>query len=125
MLNNRGFTLIEVLASLVVITLISIIVVTYASDTLSINKNKAYELMKQNISKISKVYVKECEAGISNCNLNWDDNSTYFYVEDLKNNGYFKNTRSPIDGKDIGKCLSIKAFKDNGVIDIELVDNCY
>ena len=125
MLNNKGFTLIEILASLITITFITIIIVSFSSNTFSINRNRAYDIMKENIYKISQVYIKECDAGLLACDLNWNNNSTEFYVEDLKNNGYFKNTKSPLDGKDIGKCILIKVSRSNGVNNIELVDKCY
>ena len=124
MINNRGFTLIEVLASLIIISLITILVLRFSGNTLSISKNEAYKIMKNNIYKASNNYVKECEAGVLSCNLEWNNNTTEFYVENLKNGGYFKNFVSPIDGKDIGKCIIIHASKDNGIININLIDNC-
>ncbi|MEE3342627.1 MAG: prepilin-type N-terminal cleavage/methylation domain-containing protein [Bacilli bacterium] len=126
MINNKGFTLIEVLASLVIITFIVIIVVSFSGDTLSINKDRAYRIMKNNIYKVSQDYVKECEAEITTCDLEWNDNKAEFNVYKLKEAGYFKNLRSPIDGKDVGNCMIVKIYKtDNKMIDVEIVDNCY
>ena len=125
MLNNKGFTLVEVIACLVIISFISILVVSFSNYTLSINKEEAYKVMKNNISKASVNYLKECEIGQLDCDINWNNDETSFYVEKLKTGGYFKNLMSPIDGKDVGRCLVIKAFKNNGVINIEVEDNCY
>ncbi len=125
MKNNKGFTLVEVLSSLVIITLIIIVVLNISHNTFSISKEQAYEIMKNNIHKASENYIRECESKQLHCNLNWNNNRTEFYVVKLKEYGYFTTLRSPIDGKDIGKCLLIEVEKNNGTLDIELIDNCY
>ncbi len=125
MLNNKGFTLIEVLASIVIISLLTFVILHFSGSTFSVSKNEAYEIMKDNIYKVSLNFLKECDEEILKCNLNWNENKVEFYAKSLYENGYFKNLNSPIDGKNIGNCLLIKATKDNGVIDIKLIDNCY
>lgn len=125
MINNKGFTLIEVLSSLVIITLIIIVVLNISHNTFSISKEKAYDIMKRNIYKISETYIRECESTQLHCNLNWSNNKTEFYATNLKENGYFTSLKSPIDGKDIGQCLLIEAYKNNGTTNIKLIDNCY
>ncbi len=125
MLNNNGFTLVEVVVCLVIISFILIIVVSFSSNTLSINKEKAYEIMKSNISKASVSYLNECNSLDLDCKLSWNNNKTSFYVEKLRDSGYFKSLISPIDGKDISRCLIIEAYKQNGTIDINILDNCY
>ena len=125
MLNNKGFSLVEVLVSLVVISLVSIIVINYSVDTFSIGKNEAYEMMKKNIYKASESYIRECDNNLLDCNLEWVNNKVEFRALVLKNSGYFDNLVSPIDGKDVGSCLLVRAIKNNGVLDIKIIDNCY
>ena len=125
MLNNKGFSLVEVLVSLVVISLVSIIVINYSVDTFSIGKNEAYEMMKKNIYKASESYIRECDNNLLDCNLEWFNNKVEFRAQVLKNSGYFDNLVSPIDGKDVGSCLLVRAIKNNGVLDIKIIDNCY
>ena len=124
-LNNRGFTLIEVVASLAIISFVFILVVSISSNTFSINKNKAYELMKNNIKKASENYINECDNKILECSLVWNEDKTEIDLDDLRASGYFKNFVSPLDGKDVSDCLNIEASKSNGVIEINLIDNCY
>ena len=38
---------------------------------------------------------------------------------------FFNNLTSPIDDKDLGDCLILKAKQENGVILIDLEDKCY
>ena len=80
--------------------------------------------MKNNMIKASQDYIKECESGIITCNFSWQDNNT-FPVSVLKDSGYFKNLKSPIDGKNLANCLLIEATNKNGVIITNLIDNCY
>ena len=50
---------------------------------------------------------------------------TFFYAKELINNGYFHNLNSPYDGKNLGDCIKVYAFLNNGNIDINLKDFCY
>ncbi len=124
-MNNKGFTLVEVLATLVIISIISFVILKQASSTLSITKNESYKLMKNNIISSAKDYINECNNKILNCNLNWDNNKIVFKASTLEENGYFKNLNSPIDNKNLGNCLEIEVTKNNSIIDVELHDNCY
>ncbi len=125
MINNKGFTLIEYLITIVVISFVLFVVVKEIGRTLSITKNEAYSIMKQNITNTAKDYLNECNNNIINCNLNWNKNKTSFKAKILMESNYFKNLNSPIDGKDLSNCLIITAIKDNGVITTKLEDNCY
>lgn len=124
-MNNKGFTLIEVLASLVIFTIASLVISRFVGNTLAISKKDSYNLMKNNIISTSEDFLKECDAKTINCNLSWKDNRTTFSAELLEGSGYFKNLKSPIDNKYLGKCLKIDAVKDNGTYHISLIDNCY
>lgn len=124
-MNNKGFTLIEVLITVVVIGIVGLIVVNYAGNTLSISKDEAYKIMKNNIVSSSYDYLNECNAGLISCNLNWVNNEVSFSLYQLKNVGYFDDLSSPIDGKDLGTCIKLNAVRDNGNVNVELVDECY
>ena len=124
MINNKGFTLVEVLVSLVVISMIMIITSSLVTSTLAVSENEAYKLFKNNIVSVSYDYVNECTAGMIDCDFDFLDNNS-FKAEVLKNYGYFEDLNSPIDGKDLGQCLILSAVKENGVVLVELKDNCY
>ena len=124
MSNNRGFTLIEVVITVVIISLILVISGNLITSTLSISENEAYKLLKNNVVNISYNYVNECTNGIIDCEFDFLDNSQ-FEASVLKKYGYFDDLSSPIDGKDLGKCLILEVSRDNGVVVIELEDKCY
>lgn len=124
MMNNKGFTLIEVLAVLVILSIATFFVVTEVGSAFGVGSKEAYKLMKNNIISASYDYIEECVAGTISCNFSFDNNHR-FVANTLKNSGYFQDLDSPIDGKDLGECLIIDAKKENGVILVDLIDECY
>ena len=123
-MNERGFTFIEVLAVLVLISLVFVLIVRGFGSTVSVSRNEAYEIMKNNIIRAGNSYVNECVSGTIDCDFSFDDNNR-FSVSVLKGSGYFSNFISPIDGKDLSDCLIIEVTRDNGVIVCDLLDYCY
>ena len=123
-MNNKGFTLTELLATIAIIGFISYIIIHNVSSSWSISKEEAYKLMKNNIASVSYTYIEECEAKTISCDFSFEDNNQ-FKANILKEKGYFKNLNSPIDGKNIGACLTLKATKSNGVIVVDVIDKCY
>lgn len=124
-MNNKGFTLIEVLAVIVIFSITTIVVSKNIGTTLSASKNETYNLMKTNIISVSYEYINECQSNTVECKLDWKNNKTWFYAEELKNKGYFKDLSSPIDNKYLGQCLIINVYKNNGAYNINLKDKCY
>ena len=123
-MNNKGFTLIETLTVIVLISIVTIVASQSLGKTLSINKEESYKIMKNNIIKASETYIKECIAGTISCDSIKESNMK-FSVKILKEKGYFKNLNSPIDGKDLSNCLIVETKIENGVIISSLQDNCY
>ena len=123
-MNNKGFTLIEVLVTLIIFSLVMLIASNLINTTLALNKEDSYKLLKTNVIKASYSYINECNAGLIEC-VNSDDYSYVFSASELVKNGYLKNLDSPIDDKYLGECLNIKVTTDNGVRIVDLEDNCY
>lgn len=122
--NNKGFTLIETLAIIIVISLTGLIVARYIGKTLSIGKDESYKIMKNNILSASKDYITECKNNVIECNIDFN-RIIEFKAETLKDVGYFNNLNSPIDNKYLGNCLIIKATLENEKIKVDLHDECY
>lgn len=110
---------------LVIISIALFVIVRQVGSTLSITKKESYEVMKDNIISASEDYITECNNNIISCDLDWNNDKVSFKAILLKERGYFNNLDSPIDGKDLSNCLIINASRNNGVIDIDLVDSCY
>lgn len=123
-MGNKGFTLIEVLAALVLVAIGTVTVLVGIRSTLSVGNEEAYKIMKNNIVSASYDYILECDEKLITCDFSFDENNR-FSVQILKEYGYFTDLESPLDGKDLGSCLYAEAFKENGVVSVQLIDDCY
>lgn len=123
-MNNKGFTLIEVLAVLVLVSVVTIVVIQNISSSMSLGRNEAYRLMKNNIISAGYHYIDECTLGTIHCDFSFEKNNT-FKARVLEESGYFENLKSPIDGAYLGDCLSLSAKKENGVTVVDIIDQCY
>lgn len=123
-MNNKGFTLVEVLSILIIISIITIGIFKTFNTTMSASKEEAYNLMKNNLIKASYSYISECSQKTIECDFSFENNNT-FTAKQLEDAGFFKNLKSPIDDKDLSDCLILEATKNNGVTVVNLNDNCY
>ena len=123
-MNNKGFTLVEALSAVILISLVLVITIRSFGKTISLTKEESYKIMKKNIIVASENYVKECLNNTITCDFSFENNNQ-IKAKVLKESGYFKNLESPIDGKDLSDCLIIKVKKEKGVITSTIEDNCY
>ena len=119
-MNNNGFTLIEVLCVIFLISILFVASFLVVKDTLSITDEKAYQILKENIISQTKTYIDECENNIINCkkDFEWkkvnDNKIAYINLSLLKKYNYFDNDEiiNPLTKKDMSSCLKIKVIKD-------------
>ena len=71
-MNNRGFTLVESLGVVVIISLVLILLVRNFNSTVSLSKEEAYKIMKNNIVSASYDYVNECISGVISCDFSFE-----------------------------------------------------
>ena len=129
-MSNKGFTLIEMLLTVTMIALIVIIVSFSINSTLSISKEKSYDILKNNIINMANMYIMECEANAINCSNDyvWNNNKTNFYANKLVLRGYSSQEEliNPVNEKDISNCLIVNvSMNENKVYTLSLDDsNC-
>lgn len=119
-MNNKGFTLIEVLCVIFLISILFVASFLVVKDTLSITDEKAYQILKENIISQTKTYIDECENNIINCkkDFEWkkvnDNKIAYINLSLLKKYNYFDNDEiiNPLTKKDMSSCVKIKVIKD-------------
>ena len=68
-MNNKGFTLIEVVIVIVLVSLVLAVVTNLMADTLAASENTTYKLFKDNIVSASYNYVDECSNKIIDCDF--------------------------------------------------------
>lgn len=127
-LNNKGFTLIEVLAVIAIIAILGLIAVPGVLNSINNSKKSSYNIMISNIKTASqslyeevnymngKVYNYDNSGTKTATPLKITDSSITVNLQTLVSNGYLKGTTSekegekililtnPVDGKNIGSC---------------------
>ena len=124
-LNNKGFTLVEVLAVIVIIGLLAGIAIPNVLSSINTSKNKAKEIMINNIKTGTKIMFEEVNNGIdvykydndgnkTSDKINISGNTITINLQTLVSNGYLRgasndeNTKKilldPITNKNIGYC---------------------
>lgn len=119
-LNKKGFTLVELIATIVVLALVVSISAYAITNIINSAKEKNYDLLIKNIKDASETYYQECKYSDITCN----DTVTLQYLVDygyLKGNGTKDNKMvivNPKDNKNIGEC-SIAVKYEDGKLTIE------
>lgn len=124
-LNKKGFTLVELIATIVVLALVVSISAYAITNIINSAKEKNYELLIKNIKDASETYYQECKYS-NNSGITCDDTYTVT-LQELVNYGYLKGNGTkdnkmeilnPKDNKNIGAC-SIAVKYEDGKLTIE------
>ena len=127
-LNNKGFTLIEVLAVIAIIAILGLIAVPGVLNSINNSKKSSYNIMISNIKTASQSLYEEVNY-MNGKVYNYDNSGTKtatpveitnssitVNLQTLVSNGYLKGTTSekegekkliltnPVDGQNIGSC---------------------
>lgn len=144
-LNNKGFTLIEVLTVLVIISILGVIVVPNTMGVIKSGKKNTYKILVANIKESAINMYKELEYSDSELyyykknekeiiNIS-DDNKLEINLASLVKNGFLTGDKveegsviNPVDNSDMGECRIVitKKVDDNNYkvsYVIESIDN--
>lgn len=126
-MNRKGFTLIELLAVIILVALIGVLVIPSVIDTAKQTKQKAYDILIENIGTAAKTYYEECEYGDLSeekygsyaCTIN--DSSIETTLGTLANLGFLptKDTETTEDGKTL-KVVKDPRNQDNDMSDCKI-----
>lgn len=118
MKKNKGFTLIEIMAVLVILAVIALLVVPLVTGSIKDSKQKLYETQLENIKSGAKSYM-----------INLDLPSTKpitVTLDDLQKKGLVdKDIKNPITGEDFNRCMLIQITKTSETEEIyeyEIID---
>lgn len=118
-MNNKGFTLVELLGTIVILAII-VGVSSYSIITVLSNaKKKNYELLIDEIKKASEAYYQECVYG-NKC-LYTEDISLGYLVSNgyLSSNDKDDNLINPITKENISSCtITVKYDESKGKVTV-------
>lgn len=135
-MNNKGFTLVEVLAVLVLLGAVMTISVYSVVDYLSTSKEKSIDVFKENIKSGMINYYNECKylsTGVGVCeDANFTNNNYTLSttIGDLVKHGFLdSNTSSygikdPVTEEDISRCNISLKFENKKFGEVSYTGNC-
>lgn len=108
-MKRKGFTLVELLAVLVILGMLSLIVVPNVISVMKNQKNNLYNTQINLIIDAAEGYVAENVFSITDEEL---ANGYSIYLKDLYQKGYLQNKiQNPNTGENFGQCLKIVVAK--------------
>ena len=116
----KGFTLVELLAVIIILGLIALITVPAISGVISDSQNTAYEEQIKRIEGIARNW------GVANTNLLPDEGTYYLSLDTLKSEGLLKevDTTNPKDSTTMTGCVAITFDTKTNQYVYNYTDNC-
>ena len=131
MKKNKGFTLIELIATVVILGLVTTIGSYAISTTIKNSKEKNYELLIANIESAAEMFYQDCKyvtGSIGSCQFK-QDGSLEVSLETLISNGFLTSNKTknqtgklynPKTDEEIKDCI-IRIQKEQNRIKVEQV----
>ena len=126
-MNNKGFTLIELIATILILALVTSLASYSIINLIRRSKEENYNILIKNIEDGAEVYYQECKyANNSGITCNSNNGSYEITLGELVTYNYVKGNGSndrnvivnPKDDKDISNCR-IKVSYSNGKVLVE------
>ena len=120
MKNKKGFTLVELLAVIVILAIIIGIGITASMTISNKSRDKMYETKIEMIEKAATLYVQDKPSVLN-------ENGGLVTVKKLLDKGYLKKdnedgtVRNPVDNKSLNNC-SLKVTRKNNRYVAEIID---
>lgn len=126
-MNQKGFTLIEILAVIVVIGLILVIAIPKALEIIQESKQRAYDVQEELIMEAAKKYVNR-----NSYDLEWNGNIAIITLAELIADGLIKSpVKNPLTGTNFDEDATVVVFtketntKYSYRIGFIAADNCF
>ena len=140
-INNKGFTLVELIATLVILSLVMGIGAVSVTKIINNSKEKDYKLLLENIKNAAEEYYIECKyspsSGQGDDYCKFANNQYEITLQGLVNYGFLKGNEvsgddkftivDPTNSKDISNCTIIIAYDglaDTLIIQGKNYDGC-
>lgn len=115
---KKGFTLIELIATIVLLGVIAFIAYPQVSKSIQNSREKAFEETKKNIIKAANKYSAENDASM--------ENNGYILLSTLIESGSLENKvyKNPLTGDEITGCVEYEWQEEKKQYDFEFIDIC-
>lgn len=123
-MNKKAFTLIELVAVIIVIGIIGLITFPIVNSTIKNSREKSYNAQVEMIIESSKKWA------VKNADILPDENETLkVNISQLIKEGFIKNTsdgflKNPIDNSTMNGCVAIRYTDDYNQYTYEYLENC-
>ena len=118
-MKRKGFTLIEILAVIVILGILTIIAVPIVSNYIVDSRNKTYSAHEKNMEEAAKSFTIECIDGKENCILPMKDTSSEIYLSELIEKGFTERLQNPQGSGYCNEELSYVRVLNTGKSDYE------
>ena len=116
MKNKKGFTLVEILAVIIILAVIALLVSPMIIGNINDSREKLYDTQIDNIKSAARNLMIDLEIN--------NDETLIFTLEELKRAGYLEeDLQNPKTNKPFNNCLTIVVSKKNDLYNYEIVDS--
>lgn len=128
-INKNGFTLIEVMGVIVLLSIIGLLTIPIITGTIKNSKESLYQTQMDNLKSAARLYVVDPLDDDLDKIKNLEDGiieSFDISLESLKKKGKIdKNFENPKTGEAFTNCIFVKVTtNENGIFEYTIVDNC-
>ena len=132
-MNNKGFTLVEILAVVVILGMVMAIAIPNVSKLIKINEGNNYEQLKSTIMSAAKMYISDHKYEIvvnGSCSNPSDKISiskinTYDVIDDKLVISYYNAENESISENSEAEKVRIEYFDKDNYYDIDLKNKTY
>ena len=118
-MKKKGFTLIEILAVIIILGIVAIIAIPAVSSYITDSRNKTYKAHEANMEEAAKSLTVECIDGKEVCTLPDKGNSSEIYLSELIEKGFTERLQNPQGGGYCNEELSYVRVTNTGNSDYE------
>ena len=118
-MKRRGFTLIEILAVIIILGILAIVAIPVVSNYIVDSRSKTFLAHEKDMEEAARSLTIECIDGKENCILPTENNTNDIYLSELIEKGFTERLQNPQGGGYCNEELSYVRVTNTGKSDYE------